>query len=149
MLKRTPLKRGNSQLKRTPLKKGKKLGPGKKSEDELNKERYERDKMNSFWIFIGDNTPNISEISGGWIPKYSKLTMHHLIYKSMDKNLKYSLSNILRCTGDEHADIHSNPDKYPLVQNKIKFIMNNYEDCCKESLTWELNYENGRVLYKQ
>jgi hypothetical protein len=158
MLKKSPLKRGNSKLEKSPMKKGfssmkksllskgglKKSGRIKsrvKSEEELIEEQLLRDKRTAFYKECAELSNGESDISGKRIGD-SRIFFHHTKPKAKFPELAYCHLLILQVTMDEHSKCESDIYFYKENVEKIKFAEDNYELCKQLSAKWELDYGN-------
>lgn len=156
MLKRTAIKKNKVYtLKKSPLKKSSglkkkyyKIKPREKTDEEKERIKYEKDKINAFWIYVGENTLPYSEISKTRLEPFNKATMHHLYEKNDNAypELKYSISNILRVTLNEHGNLNNDPEYYDITVRERKYVMDNYEECKKESSEWSETYDKNNKI---
>lgn len=142
MLRRTPLKKSGGGLKRSPLKKtGKYIIKSRpKSEEEIIYKKKEAEKMRMFFLHCWNTLPHISEIGPDykWLGSEPlTLFFHHCFEKSSHPELKYSISNILRVTGDEHSNLNGDLEYYPEAAKKRKYIIDNWNKLVEESKNFE------------
>lgn len=123
-LKRTPLKKGNSQLK-----KGGKIKSKPKTEEQKKEreELFKKDK--AFYTEIWDEMelPRRCFETGKLLPSEPLLTMfHHCLYKQSYPQFRHCKWNIVVILPDVHALTHSNIDKTPKIKEYTERIKNEY-----------------------
>ena len=126
-MKKTPLKRGTSQLKKSALKKG-----GIKSNEKQAEKSLQKIQDNEFYLKIWEERKHISDLTGKIIPgECSPAYMHHLLPKHKYKNLRYEPDNILLCEIEYHSQIEINetllPDQiFVKFYEKLQFARNKF-----------------------
>lgn len=117
MLRRTPLKRGNSQLKRGPLKKVSdraKAAPKPEVPDTVHMMQFfdrlrKLTPMDKFKDYeTGERLPYVT----------NNIYFHHVLPKETYPQFKYSAWNIVFVSWATHAQYHDYPDKCPRIQAK-------------------------------
>ena len=165
MLKKSPLKRGNSKLEKSPMKKDfspikksllsksggglKKSGRIKarvKSEKELIEEQLLRNKRTAFFSQCDDLLPNRSEISGKRIPMQNRATRHHCYLKSLFPEIEFSFRGILTCTFDEHAKLHGDLECFSIAKERRIWMKEHWDELIQESKNWEKNWEKTNLV---
>lgn len=147
MLKKTPLKRGNTSLKRSPLKKsntpikrGGKLKKSNKTPQQLEEDQLKRDMRTQFYKECVEKVGLRSAISGRRLSG-ERINYHHVKPKSKYPEVEFCFEVILPVTLDEHALLESNPEFFKENLDKIQFIEDNWEGCIQLSKEWETKYE--------
>ena len=155
MLKKSPLKRGNSKLEKSPMKKDfspikgkgrlKKSGRIKsrvKSEEELIEEQLLCDKRTAFYKQCETKVGVRSAITGKYLTSPGRQNYHHVLQKSKYGDIEFSFNVILPLTLNEHSMVENDIDKFKENIEKINWVRNNYEQCQRESAKWEKEFEN-------
>jgi hypothetical protein len=84
-----------------------------KSQEQIDEERIEKEKMWNFFLEIWRERPHYSEISGKWLGKEPLTTFfHHILPKFTYENAKFAKDNIILVTPDEHREIE---DSYRII----------------------------------
>lgn len=140
-LKRKPLKKKSSQLKRSgplkssPLQKAGGLSHGN-SKLKKGKKQGKWHGMMDFFRSVWDSRCD----SNGWCTDFedgsplhpglreASITYHHLIYKSVNKDLAYEPRNIVLLTANNHQQAHNNLDSMPKVKAETQRIFNLYKN---------------------
>jgi hypothetical protein len=130
------MKRSTKPLKRTPLRRSR-----PKTSKEVTDRKHESEKMNVFFYYCTKNLENRSVVSGKFIPSPNKGNLHHVFPKSIHPEVKYSISNILMVTMDEHQEIERDPDCYKENVEKRVWVMDNWDACMQESDVWSEEYD--------
>lgn len=85
------------------------------------------DEMREFFMSIWRKRPHYSEISGEKLHSLpSSAYFHHILYKERYKEAMYDEENIILLTIDEHANVHSNPDRYEKINEKSLYLKKKY-----------------------
>jgi hypothetical protein len=105
-MKKTPLKRGNSQLKKVPLKKTSSMGIKRKTPDPkyLADRKQQRTNDIEFYEKIWSKRKHICEICSA--PLYNEIStafFDHLIEKAIHPELRYEENNIILVCIDCHS----------------------------------------------
>jgi hypothetical protein len=150
MLKRTPLKQGNKPLKTSSglkssnsLKKGVALQKSAKSEERLEEDKLKKDKRTQFYLECAKISNRRSDVSGDRIGG-ERIHFHHLFPKSTNESIEFSFLCILQVTWNEHANLESDLDYYPVAKERREWIRENWEKIEKDSKLWEENYMKNR-----
>lgn len=93
----------------------------------MTEKQLERKKMNEFFLSIWAKRPHKSELSGKSLGK-EPLTIyfHHLLSKSKYPFAKYDRQNVILITGDEHANVESNPSRYEEINKRVEILKTKY-----------------------
>lgn len=106
--------------------------PLKKAPTALRKQYKPKDEesinlMREFFMSIWRKRRHVSELSGECLsPPPSSAYFHHILYKEKYKEAMYDEENIILVTMDEHANIHSNPERYEKINEKSLYLKNKY-----------------------
>lgn len=127
MLKKTPLKRGTSQLKKSALKKAQqplKKTSGLKKSFKPKQNQEDLGKMWEMFLQIWEERKhpdgrNYSELSGEYLGKEAKSTMfHHIFEKGPYPQYKFDKKNIILITWEEHSQVHLDTFYYDEINRR-------------------------------
>ena len=82
--------------------------------------------MREFFLRVWKKRKHISEISGEKLYGLSSAYFHHILYKEKYKEAMYDEENIILVTIDEHANIHSDPERYEIINEKSLYLKKKY-----------------------
>jgi len=77
---------------------------------------------NGWCVDFEDGTPLRPEL------RESSITFHHLVYKSVNKDLAYEPQNIVLLTANNHNKAHNNLESMPRVKAETDRIFNLYKN---------------------
>ena len=99
----------------------------KKTQEELNNIKTSIDKRNNFFLSIWNERPHKSEIDGTYLGN-NPLTIyfHHVLSKKKYPEFEYYKKNIILLTGDQHATVEINSDKYQKINELRKELLEDY-----------------------
>lgn len=126
-MKKTPLKRGNSQLKKVPLKKTSSMGIKRKTPDPkyLADKRVTREKDIEFYNMLWNKKLHICEACGTKIyGENSTAYHHHCLEKGIDRfaHLRYEEENLMLICIDCHYTC-TNGFPHPKIKEKTEQLL--------------------------
>ena len=89
--------------------------------------KEEIEKMREFFLSIWKKRNRVSELSGMWLASPpSSAYFHHILYKENFREAMYDENNIILLTIDEHANVHSDPERYEEINRRRKLLLEMY-----------------------
>lgn len=122
-LKRSPLKRGNSQLKKGG---GLRAKPKTEEQKQAQKDQYEADW--NFYMSIWNSMPIPRRCfeTGKLLPTEPNLMMfHHCLTKSNYPQFRHKAWNIVVLLPEVHSQVHSDDSKTPRVKKYTETLKEN------------------------
>lgn len=121
----------------------------KKSKEEIEKNKAEIEKQNSFFLEIWKRKSHNSEIDGTYLGK-EPLTIffHHVLSKKKYPEFKYYKKNIILLTGDQHSTVEGDMYKYEKI-NKLreKLLIEYYYLCNPDKI--QIGLQEGIIKPSQ
>lgn len=105
MLKKTPLKRNQSQLKKTSLKK---ISPNKIEKVDKKQQRINDEE---FYSEVIKDRKSKSDLTGNYLNNATKFNVHHLLPKSLYPQYRYKKWNVILIEESTHSQIEISPTK--------------------------------------
>lgn len=94
------------------------------------KENRKKDKEREWRMFqkIWKQRPHKSQISATWLGQEAlTVFFHHILPKENYEEARFDEDNIILLTFDEHTQVHNNPTRYPLINEKREQLKKKYE----------------------
>ena len=99
----------------------------KKSQEEIDKNREETEKMWEFFREIWRTRSHYSELSGTFLG-YTPLTIyfHHIFKSRKFPDMKYDPDNIILVTWAEHQQAEGDEDRYEEINKRREILKTKY-----------------------
>lgn len=91
-------------------------------------DKIKTENLHRWFDILWENEPHYSEISNAWLGSENKsLFWHHILPKAQFPQYAEDRDNIIRLTGDEHAQVEANPYFYEEVNIRRENFKKNHD----------------------
>lgn len=99
----------------------------KKSQEQIDKEKEESNKMKQFFLEIWKERPHYSELSNKWLGK-EPLTIffHHILKSRKYPQAKYDKECVILVTFEEHQQAEMDENRYEEINKRREYLKQKY-----------------------